>query len=130
MKAVTIFLTLYIHFRLHYGTRLSKRANFPSLDTNPWPHPHYRVYRRFLVVEENTRAWWKLGILKDHSSFAAHSTHRMILRLYTSGSLRCPVPEISYHITGHVSKSWTKCCVRYTALILTQDWWFLWGWNL
>jgi len=117
MIAVTIFLTLYIHFRLHYGMLLLKRANFLPLDTNPWPHPHYRVYRRFLVVEENTRAWWELGILKDHPSFAAHSTHRMILRLHTSGSLRRPVPEMSHQITGHVSKSWTKCCVHYMVFM-------------
>lgn len=90
------------------ATLTSKRTNFLPLGTNPWPHPHYRVYRRFLVMEENTRAWRKLGILKHHPSFAAYSTHRMILRLHTSGSLRRPVPEISHQITGECFKTLKK----------------------
>jgi hypothetical protein len=113
-------------------TCLPKRASRCPFGTDPWPHPHDRVYRRLLVVEENTRAWRKLGILKDHTSLAAHPTHRMILRLQTSGSLRRPVPETSREIMGSYFNFLNKALYALYRLdfMPIQVWRFSWGWNL
>jgi hypothetical protein len=62
------------------------------LDTDPWPHPHDGVNWWFLVMEQNTRAWRKFAVLKQHTSLTAYPTHSMIMWLHTPRPLRCPVP--------------------------------------